>query len=305
MNGRTKLNAQISTAFSAVLLLLAGASGWAAQTSSCGTCRNPNDAQDRSYCDPATNQCVHQVASCPPYFTDAQGNQNLCQANYGVDAQTGQCLYRPKSCVPTGCLNESCNPSTGNCELLVTDDPRAVFTCGGNNTKCTPPPDGCPHDECSYFVCDPAVGPANCASFIPINCSAGNASTCQSAVPFDPTQGISKDGCQLGNGCIYTATTCAPPSDPCQVLVRNSNVNGCCTYQPRDCAAEYGNNPQYLYSCNPTAVNGVCQAVPKPPATVGPPRSKDECKNGGWQGFNYPRVFKNQGDCVKFVETGK
>lgn len=38
---------------------------------------------------------------------------------------------------------------------------------------------------------------------------------------------------------------------------------------------------------------------------VGPPTAKDQCKNGGWQTFDAPRVFKNQGDCVSFVNTGK
>jgi hypothetical protein len=32
------------------------------------------------------------------------------------------------------------------------------------------------------------------------------------------------------------------------------------------------------------------------------PTSKGQCKNGGW--LNFPQ-FKNQGDCVSFVETGK
>jgi hypothetical protein len=32
------------------------------------------------------------------------------------------------------------------------------------------------------------------------------------------------------------------------------------------------------------------------------PTSKDQCKNGGW--LNFPQ-FKNQGDCVSFVENGK
>ena len=36
---------------------------------------------------------------------------------------------------------------------------------------------------------------------------------------------------------------------------------------------------------------------------VGPPASKDACKNGGWQSFNSPS-FKNQGDCVSYVATG-
>jgi hypothetical protein len=37
-------------------------------------------------------------------------------------------------------------------------------------------------------------------------------------------------------------------------------------------------------------------------AKIGPPTSKDQCKDGGWQQFNNP-VFKNQGDCVSFVAT--
>jgi len=37
----------------------------------------------------------------------------------------------------------------------------------------------------------------------------------------------------------------------------------------------------------------------------GSPTRKDGCKNGGWQTFDFPRSFKNQGDCVPFVETGK
>ncbi len=38
---------------------------------------------------------------------------------------------------------------------------------------------------------------------------------------------------------------------------------------------------------------------------VGPPANKDQCQNGGWRTFNVPRAFKNQGDCIQFVNTGK
>lgn len=38
---------------------------------------------------------------------------------------------------------------------------------------------------------------------------------------------------------------------------------------------------------------------------VGPPTSKEQCKNGGWMTFNYPRTFQNQGDCIQFVNTGE
>jgi hypothetical protein len=40
-------------------------------------------------------------------------------------------------------------------------------------------------------------------------------------------------------------------------------------------------------------------------APVGPPISKDDCKNGGWATFDTPRTFKNQGDCVSYVQNGK
>jgi len=37
------------------------------------------------------------------------------------------------------------------------------------------------------------------------------------------------------------------------------------------------------------------------------PTSKAQCKNGGWRTSTRPDCspFKNQGDCVSFVETGK
>lgn len=40
------------------------------------------------------------------------------------------------------------------------------------------------------------------------------------------------------------------------------------------------------------------------PVLVGPPTNKDECKKDGWMTFNNP-TFKNQGDCVSFVASGK
>jgi YVTN family beta-propeller protein len=38
---------------------------------------------------------------------------------------------------------------------------------------------------------------------------------------------------------------------------------------------------------------------------VGPPTNKDQCKKDGWKTFTIPRKFKNQGDCVSFVNTRK
>ncbi len=44
-----------------------------------------------------------------------------------------------------------------------------------------------------------------------------------------------------------------------------------------------------------------CAPVPQ----IGPPTNKDQCKKDGWMNFNVPRKFKNQGDCIQFVNTGK
>lgn len=38
---------------------------------------------------------------------------------------------------------------------------------------------------------------------------------------------------------------------------------------------------------------------------TGPPTNKDQCREGDWQRFDTPRRFKNQGDCIQFVNTGK
>lgn len=46
----------------------------------------------------------------------------------------------------------------------------------------------------------------------------------------------------------------------------------------------------------------------QPPSIVfagphcGPPTSTKQCKDGGWMSFNFPRTFKNQGDCIRFVK---
>jgi uncharacterized delta-60 repeat protein len=38
---------------------------------------------------------------------------------------------------------------------------------------------------------------------------------------------------------------------------------------------------------------------------VGPPTNKEECKHNEWRTFTIPRAFKNQGDCIQFVNTSK
>lgn len=58
-----------------------------------------------------------------------------------------------------------------------------------------------------------------------------------------------------------------------------------------------GNDPQSVTLWN-VQLNGTTYV-----AAVGPPTSKDQCKDGGWATFNSP-AFTNQGDCVSYVVTG-
>ena len=52
---------------------------------------------------------------------------------------------------------------------------------------------------------------------------------------------------------------------------------------------------------------GMPTTIPTPnnERLCGPPETVDECKNGGWMNFTYPRVFSGKGDCTQFVRTGK
>jgi hypothetical protein len=40
-------------------------------------------------------------------------------------------------------------------------------------------------------------------------------------------------------------------------------------------------------------------------ARTGPPVDKEQCRDEGWRRFDLPRRFKNQGDCIQFVNTRK
>jgi Tol biopolymer transport system component len=35
------------------------------------------------------------------------------------------------------------------------------------------------------------------------------------------------------------------------------------------------------------------------------PRTRSDCMNGGWATFTYPRTFRNQGECIAFVNSGR
>jgi YVTN family beta-propeller protein len=75
-------------------------------------------------------------------------------------------------------------------------------------------------------------------------------------------------------------------------------------------AASFGSNSVWVID---TATNAVITtvAVGLAPvgvavmAGIGPPTTRDQCKRLAWKTFTVPRTFKNQGDCVSFVNTGR
>jgi Calcium-binding EGF domain len=214
------------------------------------SCRDPRNANDRSYCSVDTATCVHVADDCPPFMLAANGTPNLCARLDRRDPATGQCIYQPTVCAARGCNLEQCDPADGVCKVTSNN----VLACGSTGGICVNlDSDGttCDVNACTFEHCrrNP-LQPQNCDKIETIDCAALNPSTCQSARSCDPVA-----------GCVYDGVTCAQPADPCTVLVRDGSQAGCCSTKPRDCAAEFGNDPRYTYSCELVGPAGVCRAT--------------------------------------------
>ena len=121
--------------------------------------------------------------------------------------------------------------------------------------------------------------------------------------------------CQGGSPRFNVVTTTGLFFLGCNNVTPTINANGTATYTFTAATIAAGGNQvpfptgtiqaiDVLIDVQGTAdltnitVNGQVQ-VPAPVT----PKSKDDCKNGGWKNFTNP-AFKNQGDCVSFVATG-
>jgi quercetin dioxygenase-like cupin family protein len=65
-----------------------------------------------------------------------------------------------------------------------------------------------------------------------------------------------------------------------------------------------GTEPVVLYAAYVVPAGAPRSVNVTEPICIGPPVSSDECKADNWQTFTVPRVFKNEGDCVSWVESG-
>lgn len=136
-------------------------------------------------------------------------------------------------------------------------------------------------------------------------CEATTANACPCGVPTTDTDGDGVPDC---------IDNCPAFKNPLQLDTDEDGVGDGCD----NCARP---NSDQLDSDGDGLADGCdnCPAVPNAnqvdfdldgigdacDTTTGPPTLKDQCKNDGWKRFDTPRKFKNQGDCIQFVNTGK
>ena len=120
--------------------------------------------------------------------------------------------------------------------------------------------------------------------------------------------GSTDQGVPLGAGLTCTD----PDGDPLTYSVATGPASGTLsaiaadgsfTYTP---TAGFSGTDSFTFQADDGSGTGVAATftvtVKKVEVQVPPPSNKDLCKNGGWQKYTNP-TFKNQGDCVSWVNT--
>lgn len=151
-------------------------------------------------------------------------------------------------------------------------------------------------------VCDPdrdgdgiANGTDNCPSNANLlqqnNDNDGTGDVCDSDDDNDGVADVS-DNCQFVANASQANNEGDAQGDACDLDDDNDGIAD----GPDNC--DFSGNPGQ----NDLDGDGIGDACD---SAQGPPVDKEQCKNGGWALFTFPKKFKNQGDCIQFVNTGK
>jgi endonuclease G len=108
-----------------------------------------------------------------------------------------------------------------------------------------------------------------------------------------------------GDGVADTADNCPSVPNADQLDTDNDGVGNSCDADDDNDGVEDGSDNCPLVA-NPgqedfdlDGFGDSCDPV------TNAPTNKEQCKNEGWRRFDLPREFRNQGDCIQFVNTGK
>jgi len=121
---------------------------------------------------------------------------------------------------------------------------------------------------------------------------------------------VALEGDADGDGIVNSADNCPNVANADQADADSDGVGDVCDNCPANANADQADT-------DGDGKGNVCDNCPLTPNPTqadwdgdgigdacDPPENKDQCKKDQWMNFIFPKIFKNQGDCVSFVETG-